>query len=248
MIESIESVLTVDALHVSYGSVPALTDVSFTVGTGELIAVIGPNGAGKSTMFKAIIGAVAYDGRVELGGRHCHHRNDRLGAAYIPQHSELDLGFPITVRDLVLAGRRRFLRLGQRPRRSDHERVDQCIERVGLGDFAERPIGSLSGGEGQRAFIARALAQEAHVLLLDEALSGVDRPRTEQLLDLFADLSESGTTLLVATHDLSLAKHRFDRCLAINTRLVADGPPADALTEASLEATFGSAIDLDHAS
>lgn len=238
------AVLAVDSLAVDYGPVRVLRDVSFSVGAGELVAVIGPNGAGKSTLFKAITGAVAHEGVVELGGRHCHHHRDRLGAAYIPQHSDVDLRFPITVGDLVLGGRRRFLRVGQRRRPIDRRTVEDCLDRVDLADVERRPIWTLSGGEVQRAFIARALAQEAHVLLLDEALSGIDRPRTEHLLSLFTELCASGTTLLVATHDLSLARRSFDRCLAINTRLVADGPPQVALADASLEATFGTPVDL----
>ena len=233
-------VLRVNGVSVIYPpATMALTDVSFQVHPGELVAVIGPNGAGKSTLFKAISGLVTHHGSVELCGNHCHHQRDRLGAAYIPQRNDLDADFPITVGQLVLAGRRRFLRLGQRPGSRHRQAAHDALERVGLADQRRRPLTTLSGGQMQRAFLARALAQEAHLILLDEALSGVDQPRTEALLDLFADLTRSGTSLLVATHDLSLARRRFSRCLAINHRLVADGPPEQSLDARNIEATFG---------
>ncbi len=219
-----------------------LDDVSFEVFPGELIAVVGPNGAGKSTLFKAISGLVGHEGTVELGGVHCHHQRDRLGAAYIPQRSDLDHDFPITVGQLVLAGRRRFLRLGQRPGARHHHAAGEALERVGLAHLARRPLATLSGGQAQRAFLARALAQEAHLILLDEALSGVDQPRTEGLLDLFTELARSGTSLLIATHDLSLARRRFGRCLAINRSLIGDGAPHTALDTDRIEATFGTPI------
>ena len=235
--------LRVDGVSVAYapGST-VLDDVSFEVRPGELIAVVGPNGAGKSTLFKAISGLVAHSGVVELGGNHCHHQRDRLGAAYIPQRSDLDHDFPITVGQLVLAGRRRFLRVGQRPGRRHRLAAFEALERVGLDDLARRPLTTLSGGQAQRAFLARALAQEAHLILLDEALSGVDGPRTEGLLDLFGELAASGTSLLVATHDLALARRRFGRCLAINRGLVGDGPPDEALDPERIEATFGTPV------
>lgn len=217
----------------------ALIDVSFQVDVGELIAVVGPNGAGKSTLFKAISGLVDHHGSVEMCGNHCHHQRDRLEAAYIPQRNDLDIDFPITVSQLVLAGRRRFLHLGQRPSKRHRQAAHEALERVGLADLRRRPLSTLSGGQLQRAFLARALAQEAHLILLDEALSGVDEPHTEALLDLFADLAASGTSLLVATHDLSLVRRRFSRCLAVNRRLVGDGPPGQALGPDRIEATFG---------
>lgn len=234
------ALVSVRNLAVNYGGTIALADTSFDIGTGELVAVIGPNGAGKSTLFKAICGLVAHEGSVNLGGIHCHHQRDRLGAAYIPQRAELDHDFPITVGQLVLAGRRRFLRFGQRPGPRHRQAAADALERVGLAHLHTRPLTTLSGGQAQRAFLARALAQEAHLILLDEALSGVDQPRTEALLDLFQELARAGTSLLVATHDLSLARRRFARCLALNGGLVADGDPRSVLTNDALESTFGS--------
>lgn len=231
--------LEVHQLGVRYGERHALHDVSFCVGRGELIAVIGPNGAGKSTLFKAICGLVNHEGVVEVNGVHCHDHTDRMDLAYIPQRNDSDLNFPITVGELVVAGRRRFHRWYQRPRSTDLDKAHEALRRVRLDGTADRALTELSGGQLQRAYVARALAQEASVVLLDEALSGVDQPTTQELIDVFSSLADDGTTVLVATHDLALARRRFGRCLAVNGTLRADGVPADVLSIDVLEATFG---------
>jgi len=236
--------LATHELGVRYGRHVALADVTIRVDPGELVAIVGPNGAGKSTLFKAVCGLVRHEGVVELGGSHCHHRRDRMVAAYIPQRADLDLDFPITVDELVLAGRRRFRSSLRRTTSTDRRAAADALERVSLAGCGRRAIGTLSGGQLQRAFVARALAQEAHLVLLDEALSGVDLPNTESLLELFADLCAQGTSLLVATHDLALARRRFARCLAINGRVVADGPPGTALGQDAVDATFGSGTSI----
>jgi len=202
--------------------------------------VIGPNGAGKSTMFKAICGLVNHSGVVEVNGVHCHDHTDRMDLAYIPQRSDNDLHFPITVGELVLAGRRRFRHWWQRPTAADRDAVSTALARVRLAGAERRALTELSGGQLQRAYLARALAQEASVVLLDEALSGVDQPTTLELFDVFEELAAQGTTLLVATHDLALARRRFARCLCINGTVRGDGAPADVLTADVLDATFGS--------
>ncbi len=233
--------LEVRDLGVFYGAKHALRDVSFSVGAGELIAVIGPNGAGKSTMFKAICGLVNHEGVVEVNGVHCHDHTDRMDLAYIPQRNDSDLHFPITVEELVLAGRRRFRHWWQRPSSTDRRVAADALARVQLSGTESSALTELSGGQLQRAYVARALAQEASVVLLDEALSGVDQPTTHELLDVFEDLAAQGTTLLVATHDLALARRRFSRCLAVNGTLRADGPPMVVLSADVLDATFGTA-------
>ncbi|MFV0258649.1 MAG: metal ABC transporter ATP-binding protein [Acidimicrobiales bacterium] len=235
--------LRIAGVGVTYpGGHRALSDVTVSVGAGELVAVVGPNGAGKSTLFRAVAGLVEHDGQVEICGVHCHRHRDRLGAAFIPQRNDLDLDFPITVDQLTLSGRRRFLPMGRRPGPTHRRAARTTLERVGLGDLAGRPLGSLSGGQLQRALIARALAQEARLLMLDEALSGVDRARTEAIFDLFDRLTATGTSLLVSTHDLDLARRRFDRCLTINGRLVGDGHPSVVLDADGLVATFGTGM------
>jgi len=242
----VSGLLEVEHLGVSYGETTALRDVSFTVGRGELIGVIGPNGAGKSTLFKAICGLVNHTGTVEVNGVHCHDHADRMDLAYIPQRNDNDLHFPITVGELVLAGRRRFRHWWQQPTARDREVAAASLERVLLPNAADRSLTELSGGQLQRAFLARALAQEASVVLLDESLSGVDQPTTLDLFEVFESLVASGTTLLVSTHDLALARRRFGRCLAINGTVRADGLPTEVLTTAVLERTFGTAEHEHH--
>ena len=232
--------LQVQGLGVRYGSHVALADVSFSIGSGEIVALIGPNGAGKSSLLKGLVGLVPSSGSVSFHGRNCEEGNDRLCAAYIPQRSEIDHAFPIDVLSVVLSGRRPFGRRFGWPSVRDRPLALEALERVALGGFGHRPVGALSGGELQRVFLARALVQGADVVLLDEALSGVDRVMTEALMKLFVGLAADGTSVVVATHDLALARHRFGRCLAVNRTLIADGPPSEALTPELLDVTFGS--------
>ena len=232
--------LAVVGLGVRFGRREVLAAVGFSVGRGELVAVVGPNGAGKSTLFRAICGLVDHSGQVTLGGIRCHHHRDRMPTAFIPQRSTFDPDFPITVEELVLSGRRRFGRWWSRPAAADRRAADRALSIVHLTGRERDPAGILSGGQLQRALLARALAQEAEILLLDETLSGVDSPTTTELLALFRRITDEGNTMLVATHDLAVARRHFDRCLALNGRLVADGPSALVLDGAALEATFGS--------
>lgn len=234
-------ILEVDHVGVRYGATPALFDVSFAVQRGELIGVIGPNGAGKSTMFKAICGLVNHTGTVEVNGVHCHDRTDRMDIAYIPQRNDSDLTFPISVGELVMAGRRRFRHWYSRPTADDRSIAADALTKVGLAGAEPRSLNELSGGQLQRAYLARALTQQASVVLLDEALSGVDQPTTNELFGVFASLAEQGTTMLVATHDLALARRRFARCIAINGTVRGDGPPSQVLASDVLDATFGTA-------
>ncbi|MDO8364136.1 MAG: metal ABC transporter ATP-binding protein [Actinomycetota bacterium] len=236
-----DTVLDVDHLGVRYGHTEALYDVSFRVAHGEMIGVIGPNGAGKSTMFKAICGLVNHTGVVEVNGVHCHDHTDRMDLAYIPQRNDSDLNFPITVGELVLAGRRRFRHWWGRPNAHDREVASESLAKVFLEGTERKALTELSGGQLQRAYLARALAQQASVVLLDEALSGVDQPTTAELFDVFETLAAEGTALLVATHDLALARRRFTRCLAVNGTVRGDGPPAQVLSAEVLDSTFGSA-------
>ena len=240
------AVLEVEHLGVSYGDRRVLDNASFRVSHGELVAVIGPNGAGKSTLFKAICGLVNHDGIVEVNGVHCHDHADRMDLAYIPQRNDSDLHFPITVGELVLSGRRRFRSWWQRPTTDDRAAAADALHRVRLDGADRRALTELSGGQLQRAYVARALAQQASVVLLDEALSGVDQPSTHELLEVFEALAAGGTTVLVATHDLALVRRRFRRCLAVNGSLRADGAPTEVLTTEVLERTFGSGDALAH--
>jgi ABC-type Mn2+/Zn2+ transport system ATPase subunit len=224
-------VLEVDNLGVSYNGVAALEGVSFHVQSGERVAIVGPNGSGKSTLFRALIGLVApRTGKVEANGAEF---------GYVTQRSAVDWTFPVTVHDVVMMGRvgkMGWLRW-QRPR--DREIVQSCLEQVGMVAYAGRQIGELSGGQQQRVFIARALAQEATILLMDEPFTGVDAPSAEAILEIMDRLQEQDVTLLVSTHDLNLAVERFDRLALLNTRLIAYGEPRQVITPQALAAAYG---------
>ncbi len=224
-------VLQVRSLTVSYNGSHALEEVSFEVQAGERVAVVGPNGAGKSTLFKALVGLIhPRAGSVRTNGA-------TLG--YVTQRSAVDWSFPVTVYDVVMMGR--IGKMGwlrwQRP--LDREIVRRSLAQVGMDDFANRQIGELSGGQQQRVFIARALAQEATILLMDEPFSGVDAPAQESILEILDRLRDEGVTLLVSTHDLNLAVERFDRLVLLNQRLVAFGPPRQVVTPQNLAAAYG---------
>lgn len=231
------TVLAAVDVVVSYGEHKAVTASSFSVEAGELIAVVGPNGAGKSTLFKALAGFIDHEGDVVVHGEQCHHL-ERQAIAYIPQQTDVDLRFPITVAEVVMAGRRRFHSRRMRPSRMDHDRVTDCLAQVNLADMKARSLATLSGGQVQRVLLARALAQEADVLLLDEALSGVDVRHTSELISLFTQLCARGTSVLVSTHDLGLVRTHFSRCLTLNSRIIGDGTPAVELDGSRLETVF----------
>lgn len=240
------AVLEAAQLAVKYGDTVALGASSFSVAAGEMIAVVGPNGAGKSSLFKALAGFIDHDGDVVVHGAHCHHL-ERQALAYIPQQSDLDIRFPITVGDVVLAGRRRFHNGRMRRTPADAAHVAACLAQVDLVGTEARSLATLSGGQIQRVMLARALAQEADVLLLDEALSGVDSRHTDELVSLFTDLCANGTSILVSTHDLSLVRTRFTRCLTVNGRVLGDGAPNVELNGDRLDSLF-SATQPDDAS
>lgn len=225
------TVLNVHSLTVRYNGNNALEGVSFDVQAGERVAIVGPNGAGKSTLFNALLGLVhPITGTVEANGAEF---------GYVTQRSAVDWSFPVTVHDAVMMGR--ITKMGwlrwQRP--SDREMVRHCLEQVGMLEYATRQIGELSGGQQQRVFIARALAQEATILLMDEPFAGVDTPSQEAILSILDQLRSQRVTVLVSTHDLNLAVERFDRLALINRQLIAYGSPREAVTPQSLSAAYG---------
>ncbi len=225
------TILAVDRLTVGYNGSHALEAVSFEVEAGERVAIVGPNGAGKSTLFKALVGLITpQSGTV---------RTDGAEIGYVTQRSNVDWSFPVSVHDVVMMGR--VAKMGwlrwQRPR--DRDIVQRCLAQVGMLDHANRQIGELSGGQQQRVFIARALAQEARILLMDEPFSGVDAAAQEAILDLLADLRRQAVTVLVSTHDLNLAVERFDRIALLNHRLVAYGLPRQVIRPETLAAAYG---------
>lgn len=215
----------------------ALRDISFTVDTGMRVAVVGPNGAGKSTLFKVIAGTMKpRSGTINISG---HGPDEHICIAYVPQRSHVDWGFPATVEDVVMMGRVGQIGLFRRPGSDDRATVRHSLERVQAEHLAQKQIGELSGGQQQRIFIARALAQKAELLLLDEPFTGLDPPSHDALFNILDSLHEDGVTILVATHDLNLAGEHFDLVMLLNKQLIALGPPADVLTAQNLITAYG---------
>lgn len=229
-------------LTVSYDGHPILRSVSFTVERGQLVGIVGPNGAGKSTLLRAILGLIRCDsGSVELFGERV--RDARQKIAYVPQTEAVDWDFPVTVEDVVLMGRYGWLGWFGRPKRADREVAGRALEMVGMSEYRRRHIRQLSGGQQQRVFLARALCQEAQVLLLDEPLAGVDAATERAIFDLIDRLTAEGRTLLVVNHDLSVL-HRFDSVLLLNRRVVAYGPTNEVMTNENLRRTYGGRLSL----
>jgi ABC-type Mn2+/Zn2+ transport system ATPase subunit len=232
------SYLAIEDATVSYDGRPALDAVTMHVPHGAQVAIVGPNGAGKSTLFKALVGLLPLRaGRVLLHDRAPGGQTDPI--AYVPQREEIDWSFPVSVSDVVMMGR--YGRLGwlRRPQAADRDVVARCLDELGIADLAGRTIGELSGGQQQRVFLARALAQEPHVLLLDEPFTGVDVNAKETILDLLARLRERRITVLVSTHDMQTAADRFELVALLNGRLVAYGPPPEVFTPEHISAAFG---------
>jgi len=235
-------ILEAVGLSVRYNSRLALEEVSFDLVTGERVAVVGPNGAGKSTLFKVIAGVLSPSaGEVKVAG-HCP--GSHICIAYVPQRSEVDWTFPVTVADVVMMGRAGRIGLLRRPGRGDWAYVRQCLAVVGMADLAQRQIGELSGGQQQRMFIARALAQEAALMLMDEPLTGLDVPAQEDIFRILDELRARGVTVMVATHDLNLAAERFDRVMLLHSRLLGFGQPAEVFTAGRLQEAYGDHLRL----
>jgi len=206
----------------------ALEEVSLQVNTSERIAVIGPNGAGKSTLFKVIAGVLqASSGEVKIAG---YGPGGHICIAYLPQRSQVDWNFPVNVSDVVMMGRIGRLGLFRWPGRSDWEYVRQCLDVVNMSHLAQRQINELSGGQQQRMFIARALAQEAELMLMDEPFTGLDMHSQEDILNILGELKQRGVTVLASTHDLNLAGEHFDRVVLLNRRLLGFGLPEQVFT------------------
>jgi ABC-type Mn2+/Zn2+ transport system ATPase subunit len=234
--------LELDQVSIAYQNAqPALQNVSFEIAHGDQVAVVGPNGAGKSTLFKALVGLLPlHSGSIRIHGQPLGHHQDCV--AYIPQREEVDWRFPVRVEDVVMMGRYGKFGWWKRPTATDHQIVQQSLVKLGIADLAHRPIGELSGGQQQRVFLARALAQEPHILLMDEPFTGIDATTQEVTLRLLDDLRQKLVTVLVSTHDLALAAERFDKILLLNHRLIAYGSRGEVFTTANIAAAFGGQV------
>lgn len=232
-------VLTVRDLSLSYDEQTALHNISFTVPAGDMLAIIGPNGAGKSSLLKSIMGLVQArkGGVIEV---------ERQRLAYVPQYQAVDWQFPVNVQDVVMMGLARQIGWFRFPKREHHERVHAALERVGMADFAKRQIGELSGGQRQRVFIARALAQNNDILLLDEPFAGLDAKTENELMNSIAALNAEGMTILLTTHDLTMAFQRFKHVLAIKHHLVGIGTPQEMSRPEILRELYGGGIATLH--
>lgn len=237
------SALEVRRLTASYSSRPVLWDVEAHFPHGALSAIVGPNGAGKSTLLKAALGLISVDsGQSLVLGRPARQALDQV--AYVPQRDAIDWDFPVTVREVVEMGRYRNVGWIRRLGRSDADRVDASLEEVGMTAFASRQIGALSGGQRQRVFLARALAQEAPLLVMDEPFSGIDARTEAAILKLLAGLRERGRSIVVVHHDIETVRRTFDWALLLNVRTVACGPVDEALKEENLRRAYGGGIEL----
>ena len=229
-----------DQLCVDYNGTVALYDASLRLPEGCICGLVGMNGAGKSTLFKALTGFVRPSrGRIRINGATVAQAQRQQSVAYVPQSEEVDCQFPVSVWDVVMMGRYGSMNQLRIPRNSDRVAVRDALQRVDLFDLRHRPIGTLSGGQRKRTFLARAIAQRADVLLLDEPFNGVD-VRTEKLMaQLFLNFRDEGRTILISTHDLSHVREFCDLVVLINKTVLAYGETSEVFTSENLSLTFG---------
>lgn len=227
-------------LTVSYGETLALDELSIEIASGGVHGVIGMNGSGKSSFFKAIVGLVRPDhGSVKVAGGGSESARKQGLIAYAPQNEEIDWSFPISVREVVMTGRYGHMGLSRRAKQSDRDAVEHAIERAELGELADRQIGQLSGGQRKRAFVARGLAQEAEIMLLDEPFAGVDKRSEATITQLLRELAGEGRTVIISTHDLVALPALCDHVALLNRRIIAYGAPSEVLVPRLLAQAFG---------
>ncbi len=240
----------IDHVTAGYGPVVALADVSLTVRAGALLAVIGPNGAGKSTLLKLIAGLLKPDsGAITVLG--AAPGVQAHAVAYVPQAEAVDWDFPVTVGEVAMMGRYARLGFGRWPGRRDHEIVDAALAKVGMAGQVDRQVGALSGGQRRRVFLAKAIAAEPELYLLDEPVTGVDATTQEELMDVLEAEARAGKTVIASTHDLMNAAQRFHEVAFVNGRIVATGPASLVLDRDLLSDTYGGHVlvlpgDTDH--
>lgn len=230
--------LTIEQLTVSYQGQKALIDISLQIPEGKITGIIGPNGAGKSTFLKGMLGLLKTESRsVFVGEQPLDTQKKRI--AYVEQRSALDLSFPINVMEVVLLGTYPKLGLIKRPKKQEKEKALAALKTVQLESFAKRQIGELSGGQLQRVFIARVLAQDADIIVLDEPFMGIDMTSEKVIIDILKQLKEAGKTILIVHHDLHKVAHYFDDVIILKKKLIACGPVATTFTNKNVQLAYG---------
>ena len=240
---SADSPLSIHAMTVAYHRRPVLWDVDYDAPAAQLIAIVGPNGAGKSTLIKACLGLTPRaSGQVEFWGE--PYRRARSWVGYVPQRESVDWDFPVSALDVVCMGRYRMIGWCRPVSRAHRRAALDCLDRVGLADFADRQISQLSGGQQQRVFLARALAQEADLYFMDEPFAGVDAATERAIIEVLRGLKASGKTIIAVHHDLQTVPTYFDHVILLNMRVVAAGAVSEAFTAANLTKTYGGRLTL----
>jgi manganese/iron transport system ATP-binding protein len=241
---SLGASISVRDLTVTYNNgFTAVQNASFSLDPGTICALVGVNGSGKSTIFRAIMGLVRPSGgEVRLCGRPVAEALKRNTVAYVPQSEEVDWNFPVLVEDVVMMGRYGHMNFLRMPSRADRYKVDEALERVGMTEYRSRQIGELSGGQKKRVFLARSLAQEGRIILLDEPFTGVDVKTEAAIIGLLRELRAAGHLMLVSTHNLGSVPDYCDQVVLINRTILAAGPTAQVFTQANLERAFGGVL------
>jgi len=235
--------LAVRNLTVAYQKKPVLRDISFQVPEGKLIGIVGPNGAGKSTLIKAVLGLIPrLSGEVQVYGKSYDQQRKRVG--YVPQRESVDWDFPTNALDVVMMGRYGHLGWFKRPGSGERKLAMECLDKVGMAAFAERQISQLSGGQQQRVFLARALAQDADLYLMDEPFVGVDAATEKAIITLLNELKTQGKTVLVVHHDLGTVQDYFDWIMLLNEQLIDFGPTESTFTPDKLQKTYGGRLTM----
>ena len=235
--------IEVHDLTVSYDKNPVLWNIDVVIPEGQIVGIIGPNGAGKSTLIKSIMGLMpAESGWVQIYGEPLGKQRRLVG--YVPQRESVDWDFPVTVRDVVLMGTYGRLGLFRRPGKAERELAEHCLEQVAMAPYADRQIANLSGGQRQRVFLARALAQDSRIYLMDEPFVGVDAATEAAIIELLRTLKNQNRTLLVVHHDLQTASDYFDSILMLNMRLVAFGKTKEVFVTPLLQKTYGGRLTI----
>lgn len=233
--------IKVEDLTVAYGGNPVLWHANVEFNSGQMTAIVGPNGAGKSTLLNSMLGflkPVKGEVTYTFDGKSYLYKDIKSRVAYVPQRASVDWDFPTTALDVVLMGRYGHLRLGQRPSKKDKEMARHYLDKVGMSSFANRQISQLSGGQRQRVFLARALCEEAEIIILDEPLAGVDVKTERILMDILKGEAASGKVILAVHHDLNTVETYFDKVVFLNREIIDSGAVSDVFTEQNIDITY----------